>query len=190
MENSLIEYLLSFGNISENEQIQIFSAFTKMSFKSGDRLTCAGEITKRLFFINKGILKITIPEDEISEITYYFLKEKQFISFLYSMYGNVPAEQSLQAACDTEVMMINKDDLYHLYEQLPYLKTMMSEISNLSMVNMVNLKNTYLSGNSSRKYSLFLKQEPEVALKIAQTDIASYLGITPQSLSRIRKNIR
>jgi len=106
------------------------------------------------------------------------------------MYGNVPAEQSLQAACDTEVMMINKDDLYRLYEQLPYLKIMMNEISNLSMVKMVNLKSTYLNGNSSKRYSLFLKQEPEIALKIALTDIASYLGITPQSLSRIRKNIR
>lgn len=190
MENALIKYLLGFRDLPENEQVQIFSAFTRVCYKSGDRLTFAGEITSQLFFINKGILKITIPVDGYNDITYFFLTENRFVSFLYSMYENRPAEQGLQAVCDSEVMLISKDDLYQLYEQLPYLKTLINDISRRSIADMIIQRNTYLHGNSSQKYLLFLSQQPEIALSVPLTDIASYLGITPQSLSRIRKNIR
>lgn len=192
MENHLINYLLKFRDIPEKEQQQIINSFEVTHYKSGVCLSDAGQIMNQLIFINKGILKITIPENlenEEEEITYYFMNEHQFMGFLYSMYGDIPAKHGLQAACDTEVLLINKKELYDLYEQLPYLKGLINEISNLSMANMINVISSYTRGTSLTRYQLFLKQQPEIAMNVAQIDIASYLGITPQSLSRIRKKL-
>ncbi|MBB5634406.1 DNA-binding MarR family transcriptional regulator [Pedobacter cryoconitis] len=99
------------------------------------------------------------------------MEEGQFMTFLYSMYGNIPAKQGLQAACDLEA----------------HLRALIDEIAQLSMAEMVTIKNLYLTGNALAKYELFLRKQPATASRVALTDIASYLGITPQSLSRIRK---
>lgn len=111
------------------------------------------------------------------------------MTFLYSMYGNVPAVQGLQAACVAEVMMINYEQLTDLYRQLPYLRALIDEIAQLSMAEMVTIKNVYMFGEASDKYQNFLQRQPDVAKRVALNDIASYLGITPQSLSRIRRSI-
>src|SRR5690606_13778771 len=139
---------------------------------------------------DKGILKITSSDELGNDFTYFFMTAGQFMGFLYSMYGDVPAQQGLQAATDLELTVIEKTALYTLYEQLPYLKERIDLIAHLSMSEMIHLKNNYMNGTASEKYHLFLKKQPEIALHALQIDIASYLSIAPQSLSRIRKKIK
>lgn len=190
MQEQMISYLQRFRRIPDNDQERILNSFEKVTYKSGLHLSGPGQVADYLFFINKGILKITIPDEEERDIVYFFMKENQFMAFLYSLYGRIPAEQGLQAATDTEILRIERGKLYELYQEIPYLKELIDEIAHLSMVDMIHIKNLYLSGTSLKRYQLFLKQQPEVALHVAQIDIASYLGIAPQSLSRIRKKIR
>lgn len=127
----------------------------------------AGTIAGKLFFIDKGVLKITVPHPSEKDIVYYFMEEGQFMTFLYSMYGNIPAEQGLQAACDTEVHFISYEQLFQLYEKLPYLRPLLDEDAQLSMANMVTVKNLYLSGDALTKYKLFLSKQPATASRVA-----------------------
>ena len=189
MQEHIIEYLNLFRKINDQDETLILNSFKKVQYKIGEHLSKPGEITSKLFFINKGILKITIPDEEERLITYFFLKEHQFMSFLYSLYGGLPTEQGLQAACGVEVLVIEKKGLLALYLEVPYLKELIDKIAYLAMVDMIKMKNSYLAGGSLKRYELFLKNQPEVALNVMQIDIASYLGIAPQSLSRIRKKI-
>ncbi|WP_157676827.1 Crp/Fnr family transcriptional regulator [Chryseobacterium sp. T16E-39] len=186
MKRNLIEYLRDYGEISEADAQMILAAFEPVTFKRGEWLSKAGTLSRKLYFMHEGILKITISDEGGDELVYFFMEGNQFMGFLYSMYGNVPTLQGLQAATDTELSVIDKESLFTLYKNLPYLKPLIDHIAYLSMTEMVNIRNNYLAGSAREKYQLLLKKQPEVALYVMQMDIASYLSITPESLSRIR----
>jgi CRP-like cAMP-binding protein len=187
MSKELINLLLQYRHITAEEQSEILRSFQQKTLKAGDRLIKAGSVARHLFFIETGILKITIPHPKEKDMVYYFMKDRQFMTFLYSMYGNIPAQQNLEAACSSEVYFISYHDLLRLYEKLPFLKALIDEIAQLTMAQMVNAKNLYMTGEALDKYKLFMREERTVAVRVALADVASYLGMTPQSLSRIRR---
>jgi CRP-like cAMP-binding protein len=187
MSNHLLQTLLQHRNLSAQDRLLILNSFTQKKIRSGDWLIRSGSIAKCLYFIQKGLLKITVHQLDDTDAAYFFMEEQQFMTILYSMYENVPSEQGLQAVCDSEIFYITYLDLLTLYSKLPYLSGLIDRIAQLSMAKMITIKNTYISGDALKKYSLFLKTQPRVAELVTLKDTASYIGITPQSLSRIRR---
>lgn len=98
-----------------------------------------------------------------------------------------PAKGAIRAACDAEVIEIPRTALLNIYKQLPYVKQMMDEIFQKSLLDKIAIRNSYLGEDATARYNNFLIRQPEIALRVSLSDIASYLGITQQSLSRIRK---
>jgi CRP-like cAMP-binding protein len=190
MQQQLIARLQQLKPIPVEDQELIVEAFGPMRVKEGDTLLPLKRVARQLFFITNGVLRIMAQNDKGSEVTYFFLKEDQFCTILYSFNNNTIAEESIQAACDTELLVIGKNNLLALYEKLPYLKGMIDQISQHTLMEKIKTRNAYLGFDSSERYRLFLERQPEVAMRVPLADIASYLGVTPQSLSRIRKNIR
>ena len=190
MQQQLIARLQQLKPIPVDDQELILKAFEPMKFKEGDTLLQLGHVARQLFFITNGILRIMARNEKGNEVTYFFLKDNQFCTILYSFNNNVIADESIQAACDTELLVVSKSNLLALYEKLPYLKGMIDQISQHTLMEKIKTRNTYLGYDSSERYRLFLERQPDVARRVSLTDIASYLGVTPQSLSRIRKNIR
>jgi len=74
--------------------------------------------------------------------------------------------------------------------QLSYLKPLITQITHQALLDKIAIRTAYLGQDSTTRYKMFMTSQPEIALRIPLSEIASYLGITPQSLSRIRKNIR
>ena len=130
-----------------------------------------------------------VRNEKGNEVTHFFLKENQFCTILNSFNNAVPAEESIQAACDTNVLVINKGKLQSLYEKLPYLKSLIDEITQQALLEKIQIRNAHLGHDSATRYKLFMMRQPEIALRVQLGDVASYLGITPQSLSRIRRNM-
>jgi CRP/FNR family transcriptional regulator, anaerobic regulatory protein len=189
MYNSLVTYLQKFRHISNEDQQLIITAFSGRCYKEGAPLFQSGHICKEMFFICKGVLKIIVQNEKGNEVTHFFLKENQFCTILNSFNNQIQAEENIQAACDAEVLVISKSKLLLLYEKLPYLKSLFDQITQQALLDKIQIRNSYLGQDSSTRYRLFLTQQPDIALRVPLSDIASYLGITPQSLSRIRKNI-
>jgi len=185
--NALISYLRTRRVIPDDDQVVISEAFQLRNCKQGEWLVKAGQVARHLYFINSGMLKITVPHPTGDDLVYYFIQQNQFIGMLHSMYGKEPSAQGLQAACNTEVSYISDDGLMALYARISYLRGLIDEIKLTTMAHMITLRNGYLIGDALDKYKLFLENEPAVAAMVTQKDIASYLGITPQSFSRIRR---
>ena len=143
-----------------------------------------------MFFIGKGVLRIVVINEAGNEVTHFFLKENQFCSILNSFNNQVIAHESIQAACDAEVLAISRAALDKLYNQLPYLKLLITQVTQQALLDKIAIRTAYLGQDSTTRYKMFMMRQPEIALRVPLSDIASYLGITPQSLSRIRKNIR
>jgi CRP/FNR family transcriptional regulator, anaerobic regulatory protein len=189
MDNPLITYLQLFRPIPEKDRSMIVSSFEARIAKEGDYLFKGGNICREMFFIGKGVLRIVVMNDMGIEVTHYFLNENQFCTILGSFNNGVPADESIQAACDAEVLAITRTGLLTLYEKIPYLKELIDQITQQRLLDKIQIRNAYLGLDSSARYELFLMRQPDIALRVPLRDIASYLEITPQSLSRIRKNI-
>lgn len=188
MDNPLISYLQLFRTIPEEDQLLIASGFEARVAGEGDYLFKGGKICREMFFVSKGVLRIVATNDKGVEVTHYFLSENQFCTILASFNNELPAEESIQAACDAEVLVITKTGLLALYEKITYLKALIDQITQQRLLDKIQIRNAYLGLDSAARYQLFIMRQPEIALRVPLKDIASYLEITPQSLSRIRRS--
>lgn len=190
MFDAFINFLRLFKDIAQADAAIIENALVYRKASEGEVLFEEGNICKEMFFICNGVLRIVSQNEKGNKKTYFFLKENQFSSILNSFNNNVPAGEGIEAACDVELIIIKKHKLLELYEKLPYLKELITGITTQSLLDKIQVRNSYLGEDASTRYNNFLRRQPEIALRVSQSDIASYLGITQQSLSRIRKNRR
>jgi CRP-like cAMP-binding protein len=189
MISPLIDFLRLLRYISEEDEAIIATYFEHKFFKEGDFLFNGHRVCTELFFVCKGVLRIVTNNDKGIDITHFFYKENQICTILQSFNDATPTDPGIQAACDAEVLVITKSKLLALYEQLPYMKEIIDKINQQHLIEKVRVRNSYLGEDAENQYKLFIMQQPDIALRVPLKDIASYLGITPQSLSRIRKNI-
>jgi len=190
MFDIFINFLRLFKNISEDDAAIIKNELAYRKAVEGEVLLEEGKICKELFFICKGVLRIVAINEKGNKMNYFFLKENQFCSILNSFNNNVPAIEGIEAAVDAELVVLKKQRLLSLYDKLPYLKELITGITTQSLLEKMQMRNSYLGEDAALRYRHFLIRQPDIALRVSLSDVASYLGITQQSLSRIRKNIR
>ncbi len=190
MENQLVTFLKTFSQFRDADTALVAAATERRTYHEGDYLFKSEKICREMFFVCKGVLRVMVVNEQGHEVTHFFLKENQFCTILNSFNNRVVAHESIQAACDAEVLVISRKNLDQLYIQIPYLKELITQITHQGLLDKIALRNSYLGHDSTARYKLFLSQQSLVASQVQLGDIASYLGITPQSLSRIRKNIR
>ncbi|HMI59862.1 MAG TPA: Crp/Fnr family transcriptional regulator [Puia sp.] len=189
MSSAVVSYFQQFRSIPEKDQDMIFSCFEPGSFKEGEYLFREGKICSQLFYICSGILRIVSTNDKGMDRTHYFYKEDQFCTILKSFGEASVAEAGIQAACDVEVLTISRQKLNMLYVSAPYMKDIIDRMFQQQLLEKVETRNAFLGLDAESQYKLFVENQPDIALRVSLKDIASYLGITPQSLSRIRRNI-
>jgi len=189
MSNQLIDFIKLFRYIPAEDEALIAGAMEMRHYKEGNYLFKGNKICREMFFVCNGILRIKVTNEMGNEVTHFFVKENKFCSILNSFNNQVIAREHIQAACDTDVLVISRAGLDELYLKLAYLKPLITEITHQALLDKIAVRNGYLGLDSTTRYKMFLIRQPEIAYRVPLSDIASYLGITPQSLSRIRKNI-
>jgi len=190
MQQQLVNYLGLLYPIPAADEETISSYFEPRSCKEGAILYPGNGICTELYFICSGILRIFSYNDKGVEITYYFYKENQLCTILPGFTDGSKAEAGIRAACDAEVLVISRNKMDALCGKLPYIKELMEQIHQQRVMEKLRTRHTYIGEDAETQYKLFVMSQPDIALRVPVKDIASYLGITPQSLSRIRKNIR
>jgi len=190
MEDRFINYLRLLRAIPADDKKIIIEHFTAKSFKEGEFLIKPNKIAREMFFVCSGVIRIGSTNEKGIELTHYFYNENRFVSILQSFNEEIISKAFIQASCDADVFSITKSKLLDLYKELPYMKQLIDEQNQLHLLEKINIRNTYLGEEAENKYRLFVMQHPDIVLRIPLKDIASYLGITPQSLSRVRKHIR
>lgn len=190
MYDNFINFLRLFKNIPQTDIDIIKSELNYAQFAEGEVLFSEGQVCREMYFICKGVLRIVSQNEKGNKVTHFFLKENQFCSILNSFNNNVIAPEGIEAACDAEVIVLKRQKLVALYEQLPYLKELINSITTQFLLEKIQIRNIYLGEDAATRYRNFLVRQPDIALRVSLGDIAAYLGITQQSLSRIRKNMR
>jgi CRP-like cAMP-binding protein len=186
-EESLFKYLQRFRPISPEDQVTITRHLQHRSVQEGTTLLRKGKLAREIFFICQGILKIVTTNAKGNDITQFFLKENYFCTILGSFNSDQPAEESIIAACDTELLVFTKDSLWDLYKKLPWFRELINHVTQQTLIEKIRVRNGFMGEDAATRYQHFISLNPDIAQKVSLTDIASYLGITPQSLSRIRR---
>jgi CRP-like cAMP-binding protein len=189
MNRTVTDYLQQFRPISAADRDTILSAFTPLAVEEGQFLSREGKVCTQLYYICSGILRIVSTTEKGTDRTHYFYKENQICTILKSFDEGTVADAGIQAACDGEVLLIARPRLHQLIASLPWLKDVMDRVFQRQLLEKVETRNAYLGVDAETQYKLFVERQPDIALRVPMKDIASYLGITPQSLSRIRRNI-
>ena len=155
----------------------------------GQVLLQQGKTAKELFFVSTGILKIVSTSEKGNDVVQFFIKENKFCTILYSFNGGIIAHESIVAATPGELLVFSKTALDDLYAQLPYFKSLVESITQQALIDKIQARNMLMGEDATTRYHKFILQQPEVMLRVPLSDVASYLGITQQSLSRIRRSI-
>lgn len=177
-------------SVFSTEQIALFDTyFEATNVKKSDFLIREGEVELYSYFIYEGIFRCWTLNPNGEEQTFWFCKEGTFSMSNISFTLQERADFSVQAVTDTIVYKIHRDKIDELYSVIPHLKSVLGGLTAI-LLNRLLQRNIDVIKYSPEEYYLKLIDEYGVAINyIPLKDIASYLGITPQALSRIRKRI-
>jgi len=106
---------------------------------------------------------------------------------LFSFFAQTPSQSSIKAIEDTDVLQINKQNLEDVYQKVPKFERFFRLLFQRAYIAQREQINLILSTPAQERYLLFLKKKPYAEKRFSQKDIASYLGITPQFLSTLKK---
>lgn len=188
MEN-LINALGFGGILSDEEVAYVAGHFKEQELKPGSEFLSIGCISDRIGFVDKGILRIYRIGNDLEEVTNYFVQKNQFTVDIKSFYEDKPSAMAIQAITVCRILSVQRSTWRALYEEVPQLYVLTKSLSEATLLNKIT-GNEFLNFGSARdKYLAFIKRYPKLAVRVPQQYIASYLKITPQSLSRIRREL-
>lgn len=186
----LIAYLLQYGTLTQQQTKLIASKTSIRTLKSGDYFSQAGTTSNEVGFVLKGIFRICYYNNEGDVITRYFVDENNFLVDLNSYTYQIPSSEYIQAITTTELIIFKRQDLVEIATTIIGWDIMISKITTKAFLDKVSRISPMLAEDASTRYNNFLERFPKLAARIPLSYLASYLGITQQSLSRIRKNSR
>lgn len=148
-----------------------------------------GKTSAEVAFIRKGLLRAYYINEKSEEVTSCFCIQNNLTASYKSFILQVPSELSIQALEDTELITISYDDLQNLYKKSPLWQNIGRAIAERQYMAMEQYASVLCNETAKEKYLRMLKEQPGLINKANINDIASYLGITRRTLSRIRKEI-
>lgn len=184
----LLSYIAQYLPLQQHEEELISQLFKKQLFKKGDFFLEEEKVCTKLGFIGQGIMRYYMTKDG-EEKTFAFSRENEFVCFYQSFLSANKSSASIQALEDCIVYVISRDDLQRFYEQVSGAdKFGRLSIEQVFVQTIKDLYSLYFDSPIER-YQKLVNERGDLLQRIPQYHIASYLGVKPQSLSRIRKRI-
>ncbi len=186
-----LKQALGFGGIlSEQDIHQITSQFKILKLKASEHFHHLNTVSNEIGFIEEGIIRVYSLDADGNDVTKYFVREHQFMVDLESYYAGTGSNDGFQAVVNSKAYVITKSAITKLTEELPNLFIFLKSITEVHLLNKIKDNDFLNFGDAKTKYLEFVRRYPHLAQQVPQQYIASYLKITPQSLSRIRTKLR
>lgn len=185
----LIDYILQFGNLNQQQISFVEKKATKTDLKKDEYFSEAGKIPGKVGFIVEGVIRGCYYNNKGEEITRCFVSENNLVVDYMNFEANSASSEYLQASTDCELITFSKQN----WEELSHTIVGWESIENKMVQKCMfqkSRKGPVISQDATTRYLEFMNNYPALINRIPLGYIASYLGITQQSLSRIRKNIR
>ncbi|MFC2185719.1 Crp/Fnr family transcriptional regulator [Fulvivirgaceae bacterium LMO-SS25] len=187
--DKLINYLLEYGQLNQ-QQIDLVKRKAKvLELKKDEYFSEAGKIPRQVAFIEEGILRVCYYNSKGDEITKYFVDENNFAVDINSFNQKIPSSEYVQAVTNCTLFVFSTESLNDLSATIIQWGGIISKITEKALIEKVNKLSPMFDENATTRYLNFLEKFPNLANRVPLSYLASYLGITQSSLSRIRKSI-
>jgi len=184
-------YINSFKQITgftDNELEIVLKHFEKKNLKKKTNLLQAGKIANEVYFIVDGCMRL-FCDKEGKELSTYFFTEQMFAGAYDSFISRKPSRHSIETLEDCEVLALTYQALQDLYVEFPKMNEFIRKAIEVRFVVLHDLFTDYVLNSPEERYLSLQKDRPDLLNRIPQHQIASFLGITPVSLSRIRNRV-
>lgn len=185
----LLDHFDSYLPFDEHEKQVIESRVSERRLRRRQAILQEGFPCRHYSFVVEGCLRLFGVDAKGTEHNLQFAAEGDWIADLGSFHSGKPSRLFIETIEPSAVLQIEKQDLYFLYTHLPKLDRIFKVIVENKFVELQNRVLQNISSTALERYLAFLAQYPRLAQRLPNTQIASYLGITPEFLSKLRKDL-
>lgn len=187
---ALINLILQFGHLNKQQIEFLLSKVQTLDFKKDDYLSEAGKVPRYVAFVLEGVFRFCYYNNKGEEITNYFVDEGNFVVDNQKFESQIVASEYVQAVTDCKVLVFNKKDWDEISNTIVGWEMMKANMVKKCLTLAMERRSPLVSEDATTRYLSFIESFPNLINRIPLSYVASYLGITQQSLSRIRRNIR
>ena len=187
METELVKYLLKHTTLPDEVIKEVVETSVIKSFEKRTILLKEGEIPDKCYLVLKGCIRCYLLRDG-EENTVEFYTEEQPVS-PFNLIKGVPSEHYLECIEDTVVCISTSEHESKMFEKFPELESACRIVGEAMMSNYQTSFANYKTASAEERYLSLLRERPDLIQRVPQYMLASYLGIKPESLSRIRKRL-
>ncbi|MEP7375188.1 MAG: Crp/Fnr family transcriptional regulator [Chitinophagaceae bacterium] len=188
MAGELIEAIGHYIYLSPEDKELVHQLFQKTTLEKDERWLNEGEICRQLAFVEQGLLRFYINEDG-REITHFFAGEGNFACNYESFLKHSPSRKNIQAVEKTTLWTISQQNLEIFYQKTGEGEKFGRLLMEAELLNTIDRFLEHYTYSPEQRYQQFLSQYGGLLQRIPQYYVASYVGVQPQSLSRIRKRM-
>jgi CRP-like cAMP-binding protein len=188
MSDALLSVIRQYIPLSHRDVEVVLSLFKRKSIGKGVMLLKEEEICRHLYFIETGLLRYFMNDDG-RDITHFFAAENDFACNYESLLKQSPSRKNVQAIEETTVWTISQSDLDLFYKQIEQGERFGRLLMEKELLNTISRFLEHYTHSPEQRYQDFLSQFSALHQRIPQYYIASYVGVQPPSLSRIRKRM-
>ena len=188
MNEKLLKYFQRIMPLTEEEARAITETMTIRQYSKGTVLLKEGQVSTEAYFVLEGCVRQFYLVDG-EEKTANFFTEEQWVISMNSFSQNQPSNHFLDCCIDSTLVVGNRDKEESLYRRFPKFETVSRKVMEKVFAEQQEIMYSYTTDTAEQRYLKLLKARPDLFQKIPQYQIASYVGVKPESLSRIRKRI-
>lgn len=185
----LINYLNSFSKLSD-EAVQLLQSHLKTEvLPKGSHFLKSGERCRKAAFVESGILRYYFYDAKGNEFTHCFVTKTGFVTDAMAFYNQTLSTQYIAAETEVELTYFTFSSYNTFKTEIPEWEDIIKKATDTAYAAKLMEKSFIISEDATTRYQNFAKNHPEILQNVALKSIASFLGITKHSLSRIRKNL-
>ncbi len=188
MENEIVALISRYLELTNEEASAFAECIPIKTFKKGESLLKEGQISKDSYFVINGcVRKYYIIDGE--ERTTEFYVEDESVASLQSYKNKTPANHYFECVEDSRLAVLNYDKEQELFKRVPKYETLCRMSMESDFGEQQEALAKFITSSPEERYKDLLKTRPDLLQRVPQYHLASYLGVKPESLSRIRKRI-
>jgi len=183
----LIQFLHSSNHMSLATATEVAGIFSFKEIERNNYLLKDGKVSDEYFFLEKGFIRAFAYDTDANDISTNFYGERQVVFEVSSFFNRTPSKENIQAITDCSGWSITYEQLNNLFHSLPEFRDFGRSILVKGFSSLKVRMLSMITETAEQRYDTLLKTNPEIFQHAALKHIATYLGITDTSLSRIRK---
>ncbi len=189
MENQLIKYFQKYLDLNQEEIEFLIENVPIVEVRKEEALLKEGELSSAFYFVITGIIRMFYLVDGVEKTTFFY-EENDFVSSYESFTKQIPSKHYLQAVKNSSIAVFDIQVVAKILKRFPRFELLSRIVMEKELSIYQDMISHFVTRNATQRYLNLVEHKPHLLREIPQYDIATYLGVSPETLSRIRRKIK